>query len=144
MSRLEEIRAKLEEQQNANDSERETQEVTDLEALYDARVEHGTAAVIAVRMPFEPGLPMHAIARRPSQIEFKRFQVMSTKKDQRGNEAGSAEATAAVEQLAGACLVYPPPTIFEQMLAKVPGLKVALGNAAVGLATAKAREDAKQ
>jgi len=138
MSKLDDARRKLDEQQEAQDSERETQEVTDLEALFDARAEHGVSAVIAVKIPYEPGLPLHAIARRPKPIEFKRFQDLTAKKD-----AGTPEAIKAAEQVAAVCLVYPPDDVFAKMCDACPGLKIALGSAAVGLATAKAREDSK-
>lgn len=138
MSRLDDARRKLDEQQEAQDSGRDEQEAVDLEALHDAREEHGVSAVIAVKIPYEPGLPMHAIARRPKPIEFKRFQDLTAKKD-----AGTPEAIKAAEQVAAVCLVYPPAEVFAQMCAAVSGLKIALGSAAVGLASAKARDDAK-
>ncbi len=138
MSKLDDVRAKLDAQQDAQDSARDAQEAIDLEALFDARDEHGVSAVAAVKIPFEPGLPMHAIARRPKPIEFKRFQDLTAKKD-----AGTPEAIKAAEQVATVCLIYPAPEVFVKMCEAVAGLKIALGSAAVGLSTAKAREDAK-
>jgi hypothetical protein len=138
MSKLDDVRAKLDAQEHEHDGARDTQEAVDLEALFEARDEHGVSAVVAVKIPFEPGLPLHAIARRPKPIEFKRFQDLTAKKD-----AGTPEAIKAAEQVAGACLLYPPPEVFAKMCDACPGLKIALGSAAVGLATAKAREDAK-
>lgn len=140
MSKLDEIRAKLDAQADAEAEAREAQEAIDLEALYEAREEHGvTGAVIAVKMPgYKEGLPTMAIARRPKPIEFKRFQDQTAKKD-----AGTPEAIKAAEQVASICLVYPPPDTFAKMIEVCPGLKIALGSAAVGLAAAKAQEDAK-
>lgn len=138
MSKLDDVRAKLDAQQDAQDGARDAQEAIDLEALFDARDECGVSAVVAVKIPFEPGLPMHAIARRPKPIEFKRFQDLTAKKD-----AGTPEAIKAAEQVATVCLIYPTAEVFAKMCDAVPGLKIALGSASVGLATAKAREDAK-
>lgn len=140
MSKLDEMRAKLDAQADAQDEARDEQEAIDLQALYDARDEHGaTGAVVAVKLPgFTEGLPLMAIARRPTKIEFKRFQDLTAKKD-----AATPEAIKAAEQLCAVCLLYPPAAVFEKMIEACPGIKIALGSAAVGLATAKAREDAK-
>lgn len=138
---LEEIRAKLDAQADEQDEARDTQEAIDLEALFDARQEHGiTGAVVAVKMPgYTEGLPLMAIARRPTKMEFKRFQDQTAKKD-----AGTPEAIKAAEQVATVCLVYPPADVLAKMVEVCPGIKIALGSAAVGLATAKAREDEKK
>ncbi len=140
MTKLEEIRAKLDAQEEAESDAREAQEAIDLGALFEARQEHGvTGGVIAVKMPcFTEGLPLMAIARRPTKIEFKRFQDQTAKKD-----AGTPEAIKAAEQIATVCLVYPPADVLAKMVDVCPGIKIALGCAAVSLATAKAREDAK-
>jgi hypothetical protein len=138
--KLDEMRAKLDAQADAQDEARDEQEAIDLQALFDAREEHGaTGAVVAVKLPgFTEGLPLMAIARRPTKVEFKRFQDTTAKKD-----AGTPEAIKAAEQVASVCLVYPPAEVFAKMVEVCPGIKISLGSAAVGLATAKAREDAK-
>lgn len=140
MSKLDEIRAKLDAQADAENEARDAQEAVDLQALFDAREEHGaTGAVVAVKLPgYTEGLPLMAIARRPTKIEFKRFQDQTAKKD-----AGTPEAIKAAEQIVSLCLVYPPADVFAKMVDVCPGIKIALGSATVGLATAKAREDAK-
>jgi hypothetical protein len=140
LSPLDAIKAKLDAQAEAEQETRETQEAIDLSALYDLKQEHGvTGAVVAVKLPgWTEGLPTMAIARRPNKIEFKRFQDQTAKKD-----AATPEAIKAAEQIVALCLVYPPADVFERMIEVCPGIKIALGSAAVGLATAKAREDAK-
>jgi hypothetical protein len=138
MSRLDEIKAKLSAQADARESAKADQEATDLEALFEARAEHGVEAVQAVKIPFEPGLPLLAVVRRPSPVEFKRFQSRCTKKD-----AGSPEYLSAAEELAEVCRVYPAADVFAKMLAVCPGLKVGLGTAAAALAQAKSVEDLK-
>ena len=140
MSKLDEIRAKLDAQADEQNDARDAQEAIDLGALFEARLEHGvTGAVVAVKLPgYTEGLPLMAIARRPTKIEFKRFQDQTAKKD-----AGTPEAIKAAEQIVSLCLVYPPADVFEKMIDACPGIKIALGSAAVGLATAKAREDVK-
>jgi hypothetical protein len=141
LSPLEAIQAKLDAQAEAEQEAREAQEAIDLSALFDLKQEHGvTGAVVAVKLPgWTEGVPTMAIARRPTKMEFKRFQDLTAKKD-----AGTPEAIKAAEQVVALCLLYPPPETFEKMIEVCPGIKVALGSAAVGLATAKAREDAKQ
>jgi hypothetical protein len=136
--RLEEIRKKLAEQTEAEKDAREEQEATDLEALHDAKMEHGTAAVVAVVIPWTPGLPTFAVFRRPRPLEFKRFQDQITQKD-----ATPADTVEAAELLSGLCRVYPPEEAFAKMVAVAPGLPVAGGSAAVGLASGKAKEDRK-
>lgn len=140
MSKLDEIRAKLDAQADAQDTARDEQEAIDLQALFDAREEYGaTGAVVAVKMPgYTEGLPLMAIARRPAKVEFKRFQDQTAKKD-----AGTPEAIKAAEQVAAVTLVYPPADVFEKMVEVCPGIKIALGSAAVGLATAHAQAHAK-
>lgn len=138
MSKLDDLRARLDAQQAAQDSERDDQETTDLEALISARDEHGPASVCAVSVPFTAGLPTMAIARRPKPVEFKRFQDQMTKKD-----AGTAQAVLGAEQLAAITLVYPDAETFAKMADACPGVRVALGSAAAGLASAKVREDQK-
>ncbi len=138
MSRLDEIKAKLSAQADERESAKADQEATDLEALFEARAEHGVEAVQAVKIPFEPGLPLLAIARRPSPVEFKRFRSRCTKKD-----AGSPEYVAAAEELADTCRVYPDADTFAKMLAVCPGVKAALGTAAIVLGSAKEADDLK-
>ena len=139
-TKLDEMRAKLDAQADKQDEAREAQELIDLQALFDAREEYGaTGAVVAVKLPgFTEDLPTIAIARRPTKVEFKRFQDQTAKKD-----AGTPEAIKAAEQIVSVCLVYPPPETFEKMVAVCPGIKIALGSEAVALATAKAQEAKK-
>lgn len=141
LSPLEAIQAKLDAQADAEKEMREAQEAVDLIALFDLKHELGvTGAVIAVKLPgWTEGLPTMAIARRPTKIEFKRFQDQTTKKD-----AAAPEAIKAAEQIVALCLVYPPADVFEKMFDVCPGIKIALGSAAVGLASAKARDDEKK
>jgi len=138
MSKLEDMKARLDAQKAEAQAPRDDQEAIDLEALYNAREEHGVEAVAACSIPFVPGLPLMAIVRRPKPIEHKRFTDMIAKKD-----AGSPEYIKAAESLAAICLVYPEPAVYAQMCEACPGLKVPLGVVAGNLAAGKAREDAK-
>jgi hypothetical protein len=138
MSKLEEAKARLDAQAAEAQEARDDQEATDLEALYEAKIEHGLEAVVAVAVPHTPGLPLMAIVRRPKPIEHKRFTDLVSKKD-----AASPEYMKAAEQLAAICLVYPEKEVYAKMCDAFPGLKVPLGVAAANLAAGKAREDAK-
>ncbi len=143
MSKLDEIRKKLAEQAEKRDEAHDDQHAEDLGALLEAREEHGVDAVQAVKIPFTPGLPTLVIVRRPSKVEFKRFQDMCSTKN-----AGTAEAVKAAEQMASVTRVYPArdakgDETFDKMCEACPGLKVGMGSAAAGLASAKAAEDLK-
>lgn len=137
--KLAEVRARLDAQQDAQDSDETDQKAVDLMALADARDEHGgPSAVQAASIPYVAGLPTMAIVRRPTKIEFKRFTDTVSKKD-----ASGPEYMAAAQALAAVCLVYPPKDVYAKMCEAVPGLPVPLGIAATKLATGKEKEDRK-
>jgi len=139
MPTREEIDARRDAMRAREDDAVKAQELIDDEALADAEETHGFSAVGAVKIPFTPGLPVTAIVRRPSKIEFKRWTDSISKKD-----AASPEYMRAAEQLAAVCLVYPPKEVYEQMCEKCPGLKVPLGLVASKLASGRELEDAKK
>ncbi len=122
----------------AHEEAKATQLEIDENALADARDRYGVAGCAAVAIPFVKGLPMLAICRKPSKIEFKRFQDRVAVKD-----AGTAGAIKGAEELAPLVLEYPAREVFDQMADACPGVVIALGSAAAGLASAQARDDSK-
>lgn len=125
-------------QQAQHEEAKAAQLETDENALADVRERLGVAGCAAVSIPFTPGLPILAVARKPKKIEFKRFQDRCAEKD-----AGTAGAVKAAEELAAVVLEYPSREVFAEMAEACPGVVIALGSAAAGLASAQVREDRK-
>ena len=138
-STLEEVRAKIEEQRAKATAAKEEQQVIDAQALFDAGEEHGVDKIREVPMTsYIPGLPTLVIIRRPTQIEHKRFTDQTAKKG-----AETPEYIRAAEQLASACVIYPPKEVYAEMYAECPGIKVPIGVAAANLAGAQLIDAAK-
>ncbi len=138
-STLEEVRAKIDEQRAKATAAKEEQQAIDAQALYDAGEEHGVDKIREVPLTsFLPGLPTLVVIRRPTKMEHKRFTDLTAKKG-----AETPEYMKAAEQLAGACVVYPPKEVYEEMCAECPGIKVPIGVAAANLAGAQLIDAAK-
>lgn len=139
MSKLEEVRAKIEAQRTAAAAVKEAQQVIDAEALFDAGETHGVDKIREVPMTsYIPGLPTMVIIERPEKMAHKRFTDQTAKKG-----ADTPEYMKAAEQLAAVCVIYPPKEVYEQMCAECPGIKVPIGVAAANLAGAQLIDAAK-
>jgi len=113
---------KLAELADSNEVGRKQQLALDLRALLDATTEHGVGQVIRLDLRFfEPGLPTMVLARPQTRPEQKRHDDMATLK-------GVGNVLKAARLLADSCLVYPSREVFDQILAKAPGVHLDLGN----------------
>jgi hypothetical protein len=102
-------------------------------------VELGDSNVAVIDVPYTPGLSTCAAVRCPTTPEVKRYQA-------RLKPAGNGkniDAIAASEEIGLACLKYPEGEGREALLAARPGIKVALGSAALKLSTGKAADEGK-
>jgi hypothetical protein len=124
------------------ETQREAQELVDLEALDAAELQLGDSSVCHVDVPFTPGLPTKAIARCPKPVEIKRFQDMAAKTKRDGN-VSTAGAVAALGALVAVVRVYPDAETFARMVEARPMLDLDLGNAALGLAKGSAADEGK-
>lgn len=136
-STVEAIQARREARRKAREEERALQAAVDLEALDAAEIEHGDAAVARVEVPYETGLPTFAIARRPKQVEYKRYLARLKERD------GKGDPVAAAEEIAAACRIYPAKDVYDKMVERCPGLHTQLGVEALKLASGQAVAEGK-
>lgn len=123
---LQERRAAIVEQAQAAADE---QTVIDLEAIADLEQAHGPGRIKAIELPAHvPGLPMRAAVKVPSEALIKRFRAGC-----KGGPDDNGDPTAAGEQLALSCLVYPDRETYARLCAAFPVLAVQLGNLAIAL-----------
>jgi hypothetical protein len=133
-------KAKLQEQADA-------QRLIDMQALNDAELELGDTNVCYVDVPFTPGLPTLAIARKPKPIELKRYREgLRITPGEKLDLAAGNEAAATL----GAVVVHYPKKdadgknpVFAAMCEARPDLAATLGQSSVKLAQARAAEESK-
>ena len=138
-ARVAAIEAKRAARKAASEAPRLEQLARDLEALDDAEVEHGDGRVARINLDFfEPGLPTFVLARMPKQVEFKRFQDMSSAK-----KGGDGAATRAGNLLADGCRIYPDADTYKRVLERSPGVHANVAVECIKLAQGHAEEEGK-
>jgi len=138
MSRLDDMRARLEAERDADKAKREEQLASDLEAVLELLPNHGGPA--RVRMvevkAWIPGIPALAVVRCPKPVEVKRFQA-------RMGEENPNRITA-LEELAALCVIHPEKgEARDALYLACPGLPVQLAQEALQLSLGEAQAAGK-
>jgi hypothetical protein len=115
------------------------QEELDLEAIDALEIQLGDSNVATVKVAYTPGMPVVMAVRCPTPVEIKRFR--DTVKPRKDGKIG--DAVAAAEALADVCRVYPSDELYAAVCEARAGAKVAMGSAAVNLASGAATDAGK-
>jgi len=105
----------------------------DLAALDTAEEEHGDARIARLDLDYTPGLPTIVVVKCPSRDHIKVYRAKVSEK--------KPDHTKAAVWLAGRCLVYPSPEVFEQLIDAYPGIDAQAGLRASLLSVAKAQDE---
>lgn len=140
MSKASEIQARRDARAKEVAEARETQLGADLEAIEALEIAEGYTNISAIEIPFTPGFPVKLAVRTPEPKHLKRYR--DTVKPKADGRPG--DPVLAAQQLAAVCLAYPDKETYQALLEKRAGIDVALGVAAVKLATAQEEEKGKE
>jgi hypothetical protein len=132
---LEQVEARRAARKASLAASREAQRAVDVAALDAAEAEYGDESVVAIDVPFSPGLPTLAVARCPKPVELKVYRA-------RLREA-TPNPIKAAEELAANVVVYPSGDALAGLYAARPGLQVQLGVASLQLAIGREVEQGK-
>lgn len=141
-SPLEVAEAKRAARKAAVEERHKAQRAIDLEAVMVLEDDLGDSNVAVLEVPFTLGLPCLVAAKTPSAAVVKRYQDRV-----RGKRDGSPpDFTVATIEVGESCLVYPAKDSPEReaLLKSRPALLVAVGKAALDLATAQAEDLGKE
>lgn len=113
----------------------------DFEALDALEIEHGDSNVCHMDVPWTPGMPTMIIARKPTPLEYKRFQDR-VKPKANGKQSPDA-GFAAARELTECTLLYPSKEVFAELTEQRPAIVDQLGIEACKLAQASAADEGK-
>lgn len=119
----------------------DAQRAIDLDAIMALEDTLGDSNVAVLEVGFTPGLPVMVAAKSPGSAVVKRYQDRVKPR----RDGKPVDLTAAVVEVGESCLAYPDKDHPDRarLLEERPAMLVAVGQAALQLATARAEDEGK-